>query len=114
MNARPFLVAMLFASAAALAGSPAEQQFIDTENAWNQALIKGDAAFLEKLYADEYLFTDNDGQTFDRNGDIGATRSGEFKMASGNLQDLKVHVYGDFATVTGVNDFKATYKGQDA
>jgi len=115
MNTRAFLVALLLAGATALAAPPAaEQQFIDTENAWNQALTKGDANFLEKLYADEYLFTDNDGKTFDRNGDIGAVKSGEFRMTSTKLQDLKVHVYGDFATVTGVNDFTAIYKGKDA
>ena len=109
------LVAMLSCGAAALAGPPAaEQQLIDTEKAWNQAFIKGDADFLDKLYADEYLFTDQDGKTYGRNVDIDGVKTGEFRMMSGKLDDVKVHVYGDFATVTGVYDFRATYKGEDA
>lgn len=30
------------------------------------------------------------------------------------FEDLKVHVYEGFATVTGINDFVATYKGKDS
>ena len=109
------LVALLVTGAPALASPPAaEQQLIDTEKAWNQAFIKRDASFLDKLYAEEYLFTDQDGKTYDRSVDIDGVKTGEFKMLSGKLDDLKVHVYGDFATVTGVNDFKGTFKGEDA
>jgi len=115
MKLRTLLAMMLLASGATLAAPPAtEQQLMELENSWARAYVTGDAPFLEKLFAEEYLFTDNDGQTFTRADDIGAAKSGEFKMTRFKLDALKVHVYKDFATVTGVNDFAATYKGEDA
>src|SRR5690349_5255560 len=109
------LAGMLLLSAITLADpSATEQQLIDAENAWSQAYMSSDVSALDKLFASEYLLTDNDGVTFTRDQDMGSVRAGEFKMTSFKLGDLKVHVYGDFATVTGVNDFVGTYKGKDA
>jgi ketosteroid isomerase-like protein len=107
------LLSLLFA-AVAFAGKSADEELLALESQWSQFLVDANAAALEKLYAGEYLFTDLDGQTYTRAQDIGATRSGEFKMTRFKLDGLKVHVYKDFAVVTGLNDFSATYKGQDA
>jgi ketosteroid isomerase-like protein len=115
MYVRTTIIALLLASAAALAGSAAtEQQLKDAETAWSQAYVKGDIASLDKLLAAEYLFTDQDGKTFTRAEDIASVKSGEFKMTSFKIDDLKIHVYSDFATVTGLNEFVATDSGKDA
>jgi ketosteroid isomerase-like protein len=115
MYVRTTIIALLLASAAALAGSAAtEQQLKDAETAWSQAYVKGDIASLDKLLAAEYLFTDQDGKTFTRAEDIASVKSGEFKMTSFKIDDLEIHVYNDFATVTGLNEFVATDSGEDA
>jgi ketosteroid isomerase-like protein len=115
MYVRTTIIALLLASAAALAAPAAtEQQLKDAETAWSQAYVKGDIASLDKLLAAEYLFTDQDGKTFTRAEDIASVKSGEFKMTSFKIDDLKIHVYSDFATVTGLNEFVATDSGKDA
>jgi len=115
MKTGTLLLGLLLASVATFAAPPTtEQQLIDLENAWAQAYVTGDTPVLEKLFAEEYLFTDTDGQTFTRDQDIGSTKSGEFKISRFKFDGLKVHVYKDFATVTGLNDFSAVYKGEDA
>jgi ketosteroid isomerase-like protein len=115
MYVRTTIIALLLASATALAGSAAtEQQLKDAETAWSQAYVKGDIASLDKLLAAEYLFADQDGKTFTRAEDIASVKSGEFKMTSFKIDDLKIHVYTDFATVTGLNEFVATDSGKDA
>ncbi|HET7811917.1 MAG TPA: nuclear transport factor 2 family protein [Steroidobacteraceae bacterium] len=115
MSVRTVFIGLLLASAAALAAPPTTEQLLkDTENAWSQAYVTGDAAWLDKLMAPEYLFTDTDGKTYNRDDDISAVKSGEWKMTSFKMGDLKVHVYGDVATVTGLNDFVATDHGKDA
>jgi ketosteroid isomerase-like protein len=115
MYVRTTIIALLLASAAALAAPAAtEQQLKDAETAWSQAYVKGDIASLDKLLAAEYLFTDQDGKTFTRAEDIASVKSGEFKMTSFKIDDLKIHVYTDFATVTGLNEFVATDSGKDA
>lgn len=115
MYVRTTIIALLLASAAALAAPAAtEQQLKDAETAWSQAYVKGDIASLDKLLAAEYLFADQDGKTFTRAEDIASVKSGEFKMTSFKIDDLKIHVYSDFATVTGLNEFVATDSGKDA
>lgn len=115
MYVRTTIIALLLASAAALAAPAAtEQQLKDAETAWSQAYVKGDIASLDKLLAAEYLFADQDGKTFTRAEDIASVKSGEFKMTSFKIDDLKIHVCSDFATVTGLNEFVATDSGKDA
>src|SRR5207249_9657661 len=70
---------------------------------------------LQRLYADEYLSTDQDGVTWTKSQDIAIANitSGTLKLASYKLEDMKVHVYGDAAVVTGGNTIKATFQGKD-
>jgi ketosteroid isomerase-like protein len=97
----------------AQAPGSAEQELIKRENAWSEATLKGDGAALQEIFADEYLDTDQDGVTWNKSQDVANVTSGAFKLASYKLDDLKVHVYGRAAVVTGLNTIKATFKGKD-
>jgi len=109
------LTILLVAPAALSADTgAAEKELLAVEDAWTQALIKVDIPALDKLYATEYLFTDPSGAALTRDQDIASTRSGEFVVKAIRLEDVKVHVYGNFATVTGINHLTATEKGGDA
>ena len=114
MKLATLLLGLLSVPAAFAAPSAVEQQLIDAENAWAQAVMKSDVAALEKLYADEYLFTDPSGMKFTKSQDIANTRTGDLKLTAYRLGDLQVHVYGDVATVTGSNTITATFHGADA
>ncbi len=89
-----------------------EQQILQLEQNWSAAAQKKDGAYLQKLYADEYLFTDTDGSVSDKAEDI-AHLSANVVFTSFNLEDMKVHVYGTTAVVTGRNTIQATADGQD-
>jgi ketosteroid isomerase-like protein len=91
----------------------AEQELVKLENAWIAAIIKRDGDFLKKLYADEYLFTDSEGALFNKTADISDVVSGKTKIDSANITDVKVHIYGDTAVVTGLNTLKGSYGGED-
>jgi ketosteroid isomerase-like protein len=91
-----------------------EQDLIALENAWGTALVKADIPFLEKLYADEYLFTEPTGITSDKAQDIANAKSKDYVITGFKLSDLKVHIYGDTSTVTGRNSLQATFKGEEA
>ena len=93
--------------------SAVEQDLVKLENDWSTAWQKKDAAFLQKLFADEYLSTDQDGATFTKAQDLANVASASTSMTSFVLSDLKVHVYGDAAMVTGLNTTKATFLGKD-
>jgi len=93
--------------------SAPEQELLKLENNWSEATLKGDATALQRLYADEYLFTDSEGVTWNKPQDIASVSSGDWKASSFKLEDMKVHVYGNAAVVTGHNTLKATFKGKD-
>jgi ketosteroid isomerase-like protein len=88
-----------------------EKELINLQNEWATARIKGDVAFLERLYAKEFRITAMDGSVVDRARDIAVFASGEMKPQAINDENMKVAVYGETAIVTGVEDVKGTYKG---
>jgi uncharacterized protein (TIGR02246 family) len=110
-----FIVALLTVSPVyAQAPSAAERELIKLENEWSTAWLNKDGAFLQKLYADEYMFTSESGSTYNRAQDIAETTSAANRNESFLLADLKVHVYRDTAVVTGLNTLKSsTASGKD-
>jgi ketosteroid isomerase-like protein len=114
---RASLVALLalvaLAPPLARAQAPAEKELMDVENHWAEATVKGDVQVLERLYADEYLAIDPAGATFTKAQDIANVKSGNFKLETFKLDELKVRLHGEVAVVTGRNTIKATYMGKD-
>jgi ketosteroid isomerase-like protein len=114
---RASLVALLalvaLAPPLARAQAPAEKELMEVENHWAEATVKGDVQALERLYADEYLAIDPAGATFTKAQDIANVKSGNFKLATFKLDELKVRLHGEVAVVTGRNTIKATYMGKD-
>ena len=114
---RASLVALLalvaLAPPLARAQAPAEKELMDVENHWAEATVKGDVQALERLYTDEYLAIDPAGATFTKAQDIANVKSGNFKLATYKLDELKVRLHGEVAVVTGRNTIKATYMGKD-
>jgi ketosteroid isomerase-like protein len=92
----------------------AEQELITLENAWKQAVVNRDAASLQRLYAAEYLSTDQEGIVWDKAQDIAIDTTGGSRLASYKLDDLKVRLYGNVAVVTGRNTSKGTFHGSAA
>ena len=118
-------IALLLATGLALLGilavpqvsaqisSSSEKEILKLENQWSEAVVKRDTTTLQRLYADEYLFTDPGGDVWNKLQDIANVASGTFVVTSFNLDDMKVHIYRRVAVVTGSNDMKATYNGKD-
>jgi uncharacterized protein (TIGR02246 family) len=114
-----FALALLFSflsafTVTAYGEGSAEQEIVKLENAWIAAWKNADSAFLEKLFADEYLSTEADGKTYNKAQELANVKSGQYTHESFEYVDLKIHFYGDTAVVTGQNKTtKAMYKGAD-
>ena len=87
-----------------------QQTLIALETNWSQAAIVRDGAALDRFYADEYIFTNEDGVTSNKVKEIANITSGTFRLTAFKFNDLKVHVYGDVAVVTGENNIKGTWE----
>src|SRR4029453_4991041 len=107
-------IAALFISSSLSAQVPsaAESELFKLENDWAAAWQKRDGAYLQKLFADEYLSTDAEGNTFTKAQDLANVKNAGTSLSSFALTDLKAHVYGDTAVVTGLNTIKGTFNGK--
>jgi len=114
---KAFAVATIFAVATFLASAGAEDvqehlKKLETERA--AAVVKGDADWLDKHTADDYMLISMSGQISDKAKMLEGFKSGQSKLTSDDLSDMKVRVYGNTAIVTGKADVKGMLGGQDA
>ena len=71
------------------------------EQDWASAVAKHDAAFIERVEDDAYVYTDAAGNVAHKADDLATARTGDVKIESFKLGDMKVQVHGDAAVVTG-------------
>ncbi|HZN11258.1 MAG TPA: nuclear transport factor 2 family protein [Blastocatellia bacterium] len=90
------------------AGAQAEQALRQIEVEVASALLKGETAVLDRLWADEHTFTPPNGMVISKAGHLAMFKSGDLRYESLKLDEIKVRVYGDTATVSG----RATVKGK--
>ena len=91
-----------------------EEQLKKFETDRSAAVVKGDVATVEKGTANDYTFVNVFGQTSDKAQLLNALKSGDLKLTSDEVSDLKVRVYGNTAVITGKGDIKGTIGGKDA
>jgi ketosteroid isomerase-like protein len=106
------VLVLLLAAGGALAQTPTgrEQTLVTVEHDWSQAAVARDAGALDRFYADEYIFTNEDGATSNRTKEIADITSGAFRLTSFEFSALEVRFYGDVAVVTGENNIKGTWE----
>ena len=88
-----------------------ELKKLETDRA--AAAVKGDVATLEKQTSDDYTFINLYGRMSDKSQMVNAFKSGQTKLTSNELSDVKVRVYGNTGVVTGKADVKGTLAGKD-
>lgn len=98
----------------AYAQSAMEQKVIQLERDWANADVKADVAAIERLEAADFVFTAPDGGVTGKADDINDLKTGNFKADAIDLTDLKAHVYGNAAVITGTSTLKnCKWRGKD-
>ena len=87
-----------------------EQELIALEHNWSQAAVNRDAKMLPRFYADEYIFTNEEGAISTKDHEIANITGGVFKLVSFNFENVNVRVYGNVAVVTGKNTIKGYWE----
>lgn len=90
-----------------------EQAIKQLDNERIQAIQKSDTAFIERVYADDYVVIGANGTVRSKAQVIADFKSGALKVESLKDDDLKVRVYGKTAVLTGRSTTKVKDKGQD-
>jgi ketosteroid isomerase-like protein len=90
-----------------------EEQIKKQEQNWTQAVVEEGAASVDQYEADDIITTDPTGRVTNKAQDKTDLSSGDYKIQSEELSDLKVLVYGNTAVAAATNFMRGTYKGQD-
>src|SRR5262245_59172540 len=95
------LIVMILAAVIANAQSgKIEQEVLKLEQQWQDALLKSDAAALEKLYSDKLVYTHSNAAVDGKASYVAKIKSGASKYESLKRDDIKVVVIDDTAIVT--------------
>ena len=94
-------VAQIRKEGAGQASDATTRALIDAENHWVDALVKSDITALDAIFADTYVDTDEHSHRGDKEDVLSLVKSGDLKLSSIKLFDMKVHIYGDSAVVIG-------------
>jgi len=89
-----------------------EQELLKANQEYDTALLHGDAVALDQLYANEFVYTNPDGEIRNKAQQLEFTRSGDLKFESAQSSDVKVRVYEKTAVMTGRFNAKGTFKGE--
>ena len=85
-----------------------EQELLKINREYDEALLRGDAIVLERLYSEEFVYTTPDGEVRDKAQQLAFTKTGDLRLESGQSDDVRVRIYGNTAVMTG--RFTATGK----
>ena len=88
-------------------------ELVAFEQSLSDAFIRGDWKTVERLYADDLVFTNANGSVTHKMDDVSSLRSGDLKFDSIEMSDAKVQDFGDVGVVTLKLVEKSHYKAAD-
>lgn len=91
----------------------ARQAVLQAERARHDAMLRGDAAALGRLLADDYIGTGAHGKVRSKAAVLAEYSSGALKYQSLSDEDVAVRLYGTAAVVTGRTNSKGKEAGKD-
>jgi hypothetical protein len=83
------------------------------EGVWNEAHVHGDAAALDRLWANDFVVTVPNMPFMERADAVGIWRSGKVKFQRYQTSDLRIRVYDNAAVVTGQVERTRLTNGQE-
>lgn len=104
---------MVFGSLAYGQKMTTEQTLIKMEQEMADAIVKGDTSVWDKYSDANSVFTDPGGMIMSKAQSVAMFKSGDLKIESTKVADMKVQMFGNTAIVTYTSVDKGTYKGKD-
>ena len=111
------LAAALLAAAAPVDAQSARstrETLIELERSWNDAVYSGDVDVIDRLLADEFLGTYDDGSRGDKAREIDLVANFNQAVISAVQDDFRVAIYGDTAVVWFTLHLVGLRQGQEA
>ena len=88
-----------------------KDEVIKAEEARNQALPHGDVAALDRIYADDLIYTNATGALLTKAKHLADLKARTLNFRSFKHDDVQVTVHGNTGIVTGISTSAVDYKG---
>jgi ketosteroid isomerase-like protein len=108
-----FLVIGQTADKKSVRNSQTERELLKANQAYDEALTRGDAMALDRIYADEFVYTTFDGTVRDKNQQLSFTKSGDLQLEFGKSDDVRIRIYENTAVMTGRFTAKGKFRGKE-
>jgi ketosteroid isomerase-like protein len=92
----------------------AKNEVLQAEQSRNQALQKGDADALAKLYTDDLVYTNALGYTLTKEQHLADIRSGKLQLTALNHGNVEVRIHGNTGLVTGISTSLVNFHGNSS
>ena len=97
------------------ADAAAEQEVRQTIEKYRTALLQKDATTLERIWADDYTFTNGAGEMHSKADRLANLKSGATSLDSiSQEEEMKVRIHGNVAVATSRVTIKGQYSGKQA
>jgi ketosteroid isomerase-like protein len=83
------------------------------EREWVDAIVKNDAATIDRLLAPDFAGTSPTAHTYDKNLALSDLKSGLYKVKSMTLDEVSANVYGDTAVAFTSQEEQSSYGDTD-
>ncbi|HEX9003125.1 MAG TPA: nuclear transport factor 2 family protein [Blastocatellia bacterium] len=124
MKQQFLLPLLLLMSALAAAGQPtapqtppltkAEQEVMSQNQAYCDAIVKGDVERLKQILADDFIITSGDGNLRDKAAELkDLSPTEDLKTLFFRTEDTRLRVYADSAVLVGRLVWRINYKGRE-
>ena len=113
------IIVIAFALSTHAQPNPAEQEILKIHAGLDNAFIKKDLGFFENVMAPDYVYSDPQGNAFDRAGNIEQLKKewaqSSYKMLNSSTENPKVKIIGNTALITADWTFtsQGTARGAD-
>lgn len=88
---------------AAVPGTPEEKSIRELEDALNKAVVQGDVATFDRLFADDFTHTSQDGHFRTRAEWMKGRVQGKTNYVSFDVDNLQIRIFDETAVVTGLS-----------
>lgn len=88
-------------------------ELTELEHRLAAAWVAGDHAFHERILADDWSVIDPSGKILTKQDVLREAFTGDREITSGQIDQIKVRDFGDFAIVTGRTRMSGSYRGKE-
>jgi ketosteroid isomerase-like protein len=92
--------------------SPEEAKILALEKKWTDAYRQHNLGIMTSMLAEDFVFTIEDGRVFGKMGYISHTADSSVQVDIAEQSDLRVHMHGNVAIVTGAYHEIGSSKGK--